>query len=229
MEKAAAKPIDKAQTVVSLFYNPAFKDRKVIGALNASQKKIQIVIHPKDQAEKDIHADLYEAVCDTVHRVLLQKNTAFCQGLNEEFIDESLEKADAIVLVESVSNRNKTLYGFATIQFNVHALFVDLICTNNAFSGTGTFMMDILNQAATLLKKEQIELNSTTAAVGFYLKKNFKCHDTCPMVLKLSPDNNSKTVAKTQYKKSKSKSKSRSKTVKQSMHKEATKEPTSMV
>ena len=100
---------------------------------------------------------------------MIRNSGRFCEGINMDFVKESLVSADAILLVAE----KKAVYGFATLVFksDENLLYIDLICTNIEVKGCGTYMLEMLKELSS------IQLSSVTSAVPFYLKNHFECDD----------------------------------------------------
>lgn len=126
---------------------------------------------------------------------MIRNSGRFCEGINMDFVKESLVSADAILLVAE----KKAVYGFATLVFksDENLLYIDLICTNIEVKGCGTYMLEMLKELSGIVGLASIQLSSVTSAVPFYLKNQFECDGLCTLRLK---------VPKLKFKSSKSKS-----------------------
>jgi len=150
--------------------------------LLVENRMANVLIHPSDE-EKTLEDDLFSSVYESIMREI-KFTQKYCQGLNKDYISDSLQQSDAILIVRRNSVRDKTLYGFASLKINDEELHIDVICTNTDVSGTGSYMIKLLVEFCEASYIENFTLKSVTNAVGFYAKNGFVCNDgdgLCPM------------------------------------------------
>jgi pimeloyl-CoA synthetase len=59
-------------------------------------------------------------------------------------------------------------------------IYVHILCANTQYKRVGTEIINIIKDIATKLDYNEIQLQSVTDAIEFYIKLNFKCYkDSC--------------------------------------------------
>lgn len=213
MTEKAKTVIDKTKVTNHIYFNPTsikeeFGDVSNIKTLLETRDHLSI--HPTD-AEMPKGRAIYYSISKNIYDVI-RNSGRFCEGINMDFVKESLVSADAILLVAE----KKAIYGFATLVFksDENLLYIDLICTNIEVKGCGTYMLEMLKELSGIVGLASIQLSSVTSAVPFYLKNQFECDGLCTLRLKVPKlkFKSSKTKSnKTKNNKTKSRSKSKSK------------------
>ena len=174
-----------------LFFNPKIiKDndykRGKYNHLLIEKPEDIIILPTEDKTEREKNSEFKK------FREQLYKNIRssgkFCSGIQAGYVKDSLRDCDAILRVESSMTRSKKINGFATLKFykGSKSLYIDVICTNTDIKGTGTYIINLLNDFCKKNGLENIKLSSATQAVPFYLKTDFECNPLCKMVKAIS-------------------------------------------
>jgi len=132
----------------------------------------------------------YKNVTDYIYRII-DKSAFLCKGLNPEYILDSINGADAVVVVGSSMNilPNGNIFGFALIQFDekYNSIYIDVICSHIGIKGAGEILIKALEYISEKLFITEIYLTSVKDAITFYKKYGFikqdnDCNDMCIMM-----------------------------------------------
>ena len=136
----------------------------------------------------------YKMVTDYIYRII-NKSGFLCKGLNPDYILNSIQDADAVVVVGSSMNilPNGNIFGFALIQFHekYNSIYIDVICSHIGIKGAGDILINDLIYISKKLFMTEIYLTSVKSAITFYEKYGFTkydklCNDTCLMIKSLN-------------------------------------------
>ena len=141
-----------------------------------------IILPSEDKTEREKNSE-FKKFREHLYKGI-RSSGKFCSGLAASYIKDSLIECDAILKVESSITRSKKINGFATLKFykGSKSLYIDVICTNTEIKGTGTYIINLLNDFCKENGLENIKLGSATQAVPFYLKTDFECNPLCKMI-----------------------------------------------
>jgi len=135
----------------------------------------------------------YKNVTDYIYRII-DKSGFLCKGLNPDYILDSIDDADAVVVVGSSMNilPNGNIFGFALIQFDekYNSIYIDVICSHVGIKGAGDILIKALEYISKKLFMTEIYLTSVKSAITFYEKYGFTkydklCNDMCIMIKSL--------------------------------------------
>jgi len=131
----------------------------------------------------------YNNVCEYIIRII--NNSEFlCKGLNPDYVSDSFETADAIIIIGSSSNilPNGNVYGFASINFDesTNSIYIDVICSHIGIKGAGDILINEIENISKVLLINKITLTSVKSAITFYekygfVKKDNLCNNMCLM------------------------------------------------
>jgi predicted GNAT family N-acyltransferase len=138
----------------------------------------------------------YENIKEYITRII-EKSGFLCKGLNPEYVSESFDNADAVIVIGSSMNilPNGNVFGFALMKFDEksNSMYIDVICSHTGIKGVGDILMkEIENMTRTVLMKD-IYLTSVKSAISFYKKYGFVkqdelCYDMCFMMKEIKND-----------------------------------------
>jgi len=160
---------------------------------------IKLLIETDDRF--NVNNDSYKNVTDYIYRII--NNSGFlCRGLNPDYILDSFDTADAVVIIGSSINilPNGNIYGFALINFDEthNSIYIDVICSHIGIKSAGNILIEEIQQMCEKLFMTKIYLTSVNSAISFYEKYGFTkkdnlCEDMCLMIKYI----NKKSVSKT--------------------------------
>jgi hypothetical protein len=97
-----------------------------------------------------------------------------CKGTHSDYDNQSLFMCSYFVFLQTTQDPFDLL-GFVTVMIEKEKqMYIDLICSNPKYSGTGTFLLNFLKKIARHTEKTSIHANSTNDAILFYKKKGFR-------------------------------------------------------
>jgi len=143
----------------------------------------------------------YKSISNYIMQVV-DKSEFLCKGVNKEYVTESFDKVDAVIVIGSSMNilPNGNIYGFALIQFDEmkNLLYIDLICSHNGIRGAGIKMLKEIEKVCNKLMMDVIKLTSIESAIPFYekygfVKKNSSCKILCVMTKTVVKKSSSKS------------------------------------
>jgi hypothetical protein len=148
----------------------------------------EIDVYPNNEDANPYNS--YKNVTDYIYRII--NNSRFlCRGLNPQYILESFDDADAIVIIGSSMNilPNGNIYGFALINFDEahNSIYIDVICSHIGVKNAGDILIKEIQNICGKLFMTKIYLTSVKSAISFYekygfIKKNPLCDDMCLMI-----------------------------------------------
>ena len=154
---------------------------------------IQLILQYGDKYDVYPDADAddsYTMIKDYIGR-LVNKSGFLCKGLNPDYILESFDNANAIVIVGSSMNvlPNGNIFGFASINFDEkhNSIYIDVICSHVGIKGAGDFLMKEIESICRKLSMTEIYLKSVKSAIPFYKKYGFvkyNSHDKMSLMIK---------------------------------------------
>jgi hypothetical protein len=118
----------------------------------------------------------YKNITDYIYRITT--NSEFlCKGLNPDYILDSFNEVDAVVIVGSTTNLlpNGNIFGFASIKFEemTNSIYVDVICSHIGIKGAGELLLNEIEEISRNLFITKVRLNSVKGAIPFYEKYGF--------------------------------------------------------
>lgn len=170
-----------------IFFNPRiikdndYKRHKYENLMDESEK-LELEIYPKEEKTERQKQSEYKKFRTELYKYI-RSSRNFCDGLQATYVKESLMECDFILRIESSQTRSRKLNGFATLKMykGSKSFYIDVICTNIDIKGTGTYIINLLSKIGNVISLDAIKLGSTTKAVPFYLKSDFKCDSLCKM------------------------------------------------
>jgi predicted GNAT family N-acyltransferase len=131
----------------------------------------------------------FKNVTDYIYRIV--KETEFlCKGLNPDYISDSFDNVDALVVISSLKDilPNGNIFGFALINFDerFNSIYIDVICSHIGIKGVGDILINAIQDISRSLVMTEINLKSVKSAIPFYKKYGFlkddeSCDDMCLM------------------------------------------------
>ena len=178
------------------------KEERLVKYIEAIQKKIEkniFVINSMFQEDIETGSmngsEVVELKKEHVLQNMNDNKDDFCNGLNPEYIDNSLTNCNAIISLENNAN---DIICFATLFFKLpNTINIDVICSNNLYKGGGNAIIDKIVEICKIIHIKFITLSSLTEALGFYTKKQFECDELCDLKLKITGGKWSKKYKKT--------------------------------
>jgi len=158
----------------------------------------KIDIYPNNEDVNPYNS--YENVTDYIYRII-NKTGFLCKGLNPDYILDSFDTADAVVIISSSMNilPNGNIFGFALINFDekYNAIFIDVICSHIGIKGAGYILINEIEDISRKLLMTKIYLNSIKSAILFYEKYGFikqdkSCDNMCVMIKYINKKNGGK-------------------------------------
>ncbi len=110
----------------------------------------------------------------------LAERQFLCDGINKPYIEESIDKADIVILLLETDSAGVEDYsytgGFVTLLVKPNAVEIDLICANIGYKYGGRLLMDRVFKITKALGLEKVELGSVSnkATLDFYRRMGFK-------------------------------------------------------
>ena len=153
-----------------------------------------INVYPNSEDEDEHVNNSYKNITEYIYRIVT-KTGFLCKGLNPEYIIESFDKVDAVVVISSSENilPNGNIFGFALIEFNekYNSIYIDVICSHIGIQGAGDSLIKAVEKMNDTLLMKYIYLNSVKSAISFYEKYGFSkqdklCDDMCLMIKKVN-------------------------------------------
>jgi hypothetical protein len=192
-----------------LFFNPKiikdndYKRGKYNHLLEDTQS--DLIILPSENTTERKKVSEFKKFREHLYKNI-RSSGKFCSGIQAGYVKDSLRDCDAILRVESSMTRSKKINGFATLKFykGSKSLYIDVICTNTDIKGTGTYIINLLNDFCKENGLENIKLSSTTQAAPFYLKTDFECNPMCKMIKEVTGGSKTRRNRSNSYNKTKS-------------------------
>jgi len=155
-------------------------------------------IYPNNEVVNQYNS--YKNVTDYIYRII-KKTKFLCKGLNPNYILDSFDNVDAVVIISSSINilPNGNIFGFALINFNEqsNSIYIDVICSHIGIKGAGDILINKIEDISRRLLITKIELKSVKRAISFYEKYGFtkydkSCDDMCLMMKSINTKNGGK-------------------------------------
>jgi hypothetical protein len=155
----------------------------------------KIDIYPNND---DINS--YKNVTDYIYRII-NKTGFLCKGLNPEYILDSFDNVDAVVIIGSGMYilPNGNIFGFALINFDekTNSIYIDVICSHIGIKGAGDILINKIEDISRKLFIKKIQLKSVKSAISFYEKYGFTkydklCDNMCVMIKSINTKNGGK-------------------------------------
>ena len=169
----------------------------------------KIVVYPNSEDVNPYNS--YKNVTNYIYRII--NNSEFlCKGLNPDYILESFDNVDAVVIIGSSMNilPNGNIFGFCLIKFNENSnsIYIDVICSHIGIKGAGDILINKIEDISRKLLIRGIYLKSVKSAISFYerygfIKYNKLCDDMCVMIKYMNKKNGGKKGKTNKQKKSK--------------------------
>ncbi len=130
-----------------------------------------------------IENEKYNSLSKYIYR-MITKVEFLCKGLNETYILEAFERADAIIIIGTNGLPilpNGNIFSFAIVKFNDYdnSIYLDVICSHIGIKYAGEKLLQSIEKIANHLKISKIVLNSVKSAIPFYEKYGFKKTKMC--------------------------------------------------
>jgi hypothetical protein len=176
---------DSADTKTYIYFKPTENtDLDDIKMLLGSEGSIEVY----DDAEGSDPNNSYKNVKDYIYRIITSSEF-LCKGLNPEYILDSFDEVDAVVIVGSTMNilPNGNVFGFALIKFEerTNSLYIDVICSHVGIKGAGELLINQIGDICSHLFITKVQLKSVKSAISFYEKYGFiktgVCKNLCLM------------------------------------------------
>jgi predicted GNAT family N-acyltransferase len=132
---------------------------------------------------------------------IINKTGFFCKGLNSDYISDSFDNVDAVVIIGSLMDilPNGNIFGFALIKFDQkhNSIYIDVICSHIGIKGAGDILIKEIEYISEKLLMTEIYLNSVDTAISFYERYGFtkydkSCDDMCLMIKSIKKKNGGK-------------------------------------
>jgi len=142
----------------------------------------------------------YKNVTNYIYGII-NKSEFLCKGLNPDYILESFDNVDAVVIIGSSMNilPNGNIFGFALIKFNEksNSIYIDVICSHIGIKGAGDILIKTIEDISRKLLIRGIYLKSVKSAISFYekygfIKYNKLCDNMCVMIKSMNKKNGGK-------------------------------------
>lgn len=135
--------------------------------------------HLVSESDFTINKSQIYAVIKSPVKYLAQRQF-LCDGINKPYIEESIDRADIVILLLETDSAGVEDYsytgGFATLLVKPNAVEIDLICANIGYKYGGRLLMDRVFKITQALGLEKVELGSVSnkATLDFYRRMGFK-------------------------------------------------------
>jgi len=121
----------------------------------------------------------YESTVEEVQTTRIISKDTFCKNINSDDIDKMFDKGH--ILMEMRLD-DSTLIGYTVFDLKIKEkyIYIHILCANAKYKKVGTEIINIIKEIATKLDYNEIQLDSVTDAIDFYIKLKFKCYkDSC--------------------------------------------------
>ena len=121
----------------------------------------------------------YESTFEEIQTTRVLSKDTFCKNIHPDDIDKMFDKGH--VLLEMRLD-DSTLVGYSVFDLKIKEkhIYVHILCANTKYKRVGTEFFNIIKDIASKLNYNEIQLNSVTDAIDFYIKLKFKCYkDSC--------------------------------------------------
>jgi hypothetical protein len=126
----------------------------------------------------------YESTFEEIQTTRFLSKDTFCKNIHPDDIDKMFDKGH--ILLEMRLD-DSTLIGYTVFDLKIKEkqIYVHILCANTQYKRVGTEIINIIKDIATKLDYNEIQLDSVTDAIDFYIKLNFKCYKDSCMLEKL--------------------------------------------
>ena len=162
--------ITKSDYNFFLSINPNKKKKKINNQI--SKLDINNLIFLDDDSQ-------YESTFEEIQTTRVLSKDTFCKNIHPDDIDKMFDKGH--VLLEMRLD-DSTLVGYSVFDLKMKEkhIYIHILCANTKYKRVGTEFFNIIKHIATKLDYDEIQLNSVTDAIDFYIKLKFKCYkDSC--------------------------------------------------
>ena len=121
----------------------------------------------------------YESTIEEIQTTRIVSKDTFCKNIHPDDIDKMFNKGH--ILLEMRLD-DSTLVGYSVFDLKPQKqiIYIHILCANSKYKKVGTEFINIIKDIATKLNYNEIQLESVTEAMNFYIKLNFKCYkDSC--------------------------------------------------
>lgn len=121
----------------------------------------------------------YESTVEEIQTTRIVSKDTFCKNIHPDDIDKMFNKGH--ILLEMRLD-DSTLVGYSVFDLKPQKqiIYIHILCANSKYKKVGTEFINIIKDIATKLNYNEIQLESVTEAMNFYIKLNFKCYkDSC--------------------------------------------------
>ena len=121
----------------------------------------------------------YETTFEEIQTTRVLSKDTFCKNIHSDDIDKMFDKGH--VLLEMRLD-DSTLVGYSVFDLKMKEkhIYIHILCANTKYKRVGTEFFNIIKDIASKLNYNEIQLNSVTDAIDFYIKLKFKCYkDSC--------------------------------------------------
>jgi hypothetical protein len=121
----------------------------------------------------------YESTIEEIQTTRIVSKDTFCKNIHPDDIDKMFDKGH--ILLEMRLD-DSTLVGYSVFDLKPQKqiIYIHILCANSKYKKVGTAFINIIKDIATKLNYNEIQLQSVTDAIDFYIKLNFKCYkDSC--------------------------------------------------
>ena len=121
----------------------------------------------------------YDSTVEEIQTTRIVSKDTFCKNIHSDDIDKMFDKGH--ILLEMRLD-DSTLVGYSVFDLKPQKqiIYIHILCANRQYKKVGTEFINIIKNIATKLNYNEIQLQSVTEAIDFYIKLNFKCYkDSC--------------------------------------------------
>ena len=121
----------------------------------------------------------YETTFEEIQTTRVLSKDTFCKNIHPDDIDKMFDKGH--ILLEMRLD-DSTLVGYSVFDLKMKEkhIYIHILCANTKYKRVGTEFFNIIKHIATKLDYDEIQLDSVTDAIDFYIKLKFKCYkDSC--------------------------------------------------
>ena len=121
----------------------------------------------------------YETTVEEVQTTRIISKDTFCKNIHPDDIDKMFDKGHALW---EMRLDDSTLVGYSVFDLKMKEkhIYIHILCANTKYKRVGTEFFNIIKDIASKLSYNEIQLDSVTDAIDFYIKLKFKCYkDSC--------------------------------------------------
>ena len=162
--------ISKSDYNFFLSINPNKKRKKITQEISKIDIKNLIFLNDDSQ---------YQSTFEEIQTTRVLSKDTFCKNIHSDDIDKMFDKGH--ILLEMRLD-DSTLVGYSVFDLKMKEkhIYIHILCANTQYKRVGTEFFNIIKHIATKLDYDEIQLNSVTDAIDFYIKLKFKCYkDSC--------------------------------------------------